>query len=159
MNAAVRFQSDIVKPSDVNPIAEVLPANFRVESWGPCDGQRVHPIFVLEDMGSIATILSPAPRDNTIVGAIVAPVFVQELQQLAFPLFPIDLLLLLGEATGITNAISVDMQRSNFPISSVPELDTRARALIGHHATLTEYNLFRQSVFRFELFRHFAVPT
>src|SRR5438094_411211 len=95
----------------------------------------MHAVFVLQDVGTECAVLPPTAGNHAVVGAVVAPVLVQQLQKLSFAIFPNDILFLLGETAGIAHAFTIEVDGTMEAVRCVLEFDARTWALVGYHTS------------------------
>ena len=99
-------RAQIVVKSRVDPRLKVLPTPGGIDVRCPCDRQRMHAVFVFQQMRSIKTVLSSASRHKAVIPAIGAPITVTQFPQLPLPVSPVDLaLFVVTGMTGIAHAI------------------------------------------------------
>lgn len=153
MGAAIRFECNIVEAADLDPVAKVLPADVGVKNWRPGAGQRIHAVFVLQHVACIGTVLAATARNEAVVATVAPSVLVEQLNQLALPVRPIDRRLPIGKAAGIADAFLVDMKRRRNPFAHVPKFRIGRWALIAHDAAAAEVDLPGQAVIGRQLAR------
>src|SRR6266404_1556664 len=110
MDPAVWLESDIVKAAYLDPVEKILPAIVSVENRRPGNGQRVHAVFVLEQVRGVGAVFTATAGDNAVVVTIIAAVLIQNFQQLPLSRFPINLVLFVCIATRIADSFLVNMQ-------------------------------------------------
>ena len=158
MHAPVRLERDVVEAAHLEPRAEVLQSDIRIEERRPRHRERMHSVLVLEDVRRVAAVLAAAARDDAIVAAVVAAMTLEDLQELLLARRPVDPLLDFGEAAGVADAVLVDEEAGHLAIRRVLELHRRRRPLVGHHAAPAIRDVLGQPVLRFELLRHSHSP-
>lgn len=145
-DAAVAGERQIVEAPDVDPVLPVLVAVFGVEDRWPCDGQRMHAVFVFEDVSLVGTVFAAAAGYEAVIGAIFAAVAIQQLQQLFFAGIPVDGLFLFGDAAGIADPVGVDCEGFFAGIDGVSKFDSGCGPLVGHDAATAEADFRGQPV-------------
>src|SRR5262245_5249822 len=131
------------------PCLKVLPPPICVDVRSPGHGQRMHAVFVLENMGSVETVLSTRAGAYAIKAPVVATKAIAEIVQLPFALLPVDSTFLFSNTTCIAHAACIEMNRLLAAVGIVFVLDRRVWALVRDHAVTTIVNRERQPVIGF----------
>jgi excinuclease ABC subunit B len=122
----------------------ILPADLGVDMGSPCDGERIHPILVFENMGGKCAVFAATTRDDTVVGPVAAAMLVAEGQKLALTHFPVDAFFLhFGVAAGRTHPVLIERDDRFSICRAIFKLDDGARALVRDHAARTEFHFGR----------------
>ena len=149
---AVRGAEVVIKPG-VNPCLHILPAPGGVDMRGPGHGQRVHPVFVFEQMGRVKAVFAAGAGHQAVVAAVRFPVFVAELAQFLFAQRPVNpaVGLVVAGVAGVADAVVLDDHRLFLGFDRVLKLIAGVRLLVAHHALFAKAHLLRQSVIGFQL--------
>ena len=122
-DSTVAGERQVVEAADVEPVLPVLVAVFGVQDWWPRAGQRVHTVFVFEDMGLIGAVLAATAGYEAVVGAVFAAIAIQQLEQLFFAGVPVDGLFLFSDAAGIADPLGIDGESFLAGFDGVTKLD------------------------------------
>src|SRR5436853_110812 len=90
---------------DRNTTEENLRSPLGIDMRRPSDRERVHAVFVAQDVRSVKAVLAAGARQDAIVLSIAAAVLIKQIAQAAFALIPVDVrVFFLGEPAGVANA-------------------------------------------------------
>ena len=126
----------------VYPGIVILTSPVRIEVRRPGDREGMHPILILEGMGSKKRVFAARARNQTVIGAIAGTEAVAQVPQFLFALSPINGLLFLGEPAGITDAVGQPDGRFR-RLRSIQKLNRRIRSLVRNNADGTVFNITR----------------
>ena len=137
----------------MEPRLEILPAPVGVEVRRPCHRQRVHAIFVFQNVRCIETVFAAAPRHDAVVLAVVFPKPVAEAHEFALALFPVDGCLFgFGNTAGCAYSFRIETDSRLLGIFGMRKLNRRIWTLVGCYATFAEYDFLGKAVFSRYLF-------
>ena len=105
--------AQVVVKAGMDPGLHILPAPGRVEVRRPGDGQRMHAVLVLEQMGRIEAVLAAGARHQAVVGAVVLAVLIAQFPQLLLPQRPVDMAvgLVVAGMAGVADTVLLDDHR------------------------------------------------
>ena len=130
VHPAIRGCQQIVV-ARMDPRLKVLPTPIGIYMRCPCDGQRMHAVFIAKNVRCKETVLAARTGHYAVIAAIFAAMPVAKIFQCAFAFFPIYcLLLFLGKPAGIANALLVEIDCSLLGRLSVRIFDGRVWSLI-----------------------------
>ena len=144
--------TQIIVKTGMNPRLEILKAPAGVDVRRPCDGERVHSIFIFQQMGSIKAVFSAAARYKAVITAVGFPVAVAQLAQLLLTRFPVNLIhFIMAGMTSVTNAVLLNDHRFLFGMDGVLKLIAAVGLLVAHDTLFAKAHLSWQAVKRLTL--------
>ena len=160
MHPAVGRTEEIVE-AGMEPRLEVSPAHLGIDVRRPRDGERIHPVLVLEDVRGVDGVLASAARHQHVIAAVGAPVAREHIAQLPLALGPVGPgIFPFREAARVAHPVGAEVDRLLLRFRGVLVLDGRGGPLVGDHAPRAEAHLARQAEFRLERWRraHASAP-
>ena len=147
MGLAVGGAQVVVKPG-MDPGLHILPAPGGVDMGRPGDGERMHAVLILEQVGGVETVLAAGPRHQAVVGAVVLAVLVAEFPQFLFPQGPVDVTvgLVVAGVAGIADTVLLNDHRLFDGVDGVLKLIAGVGLLVAHDAFLAELHMLGQAV-------------
>ena len=143
----------VVKPG-MDPGLHVLPAPGGIDVRCPGDGQRVHAVLVLQQVGGVKTVLAAGAGHQAVVAAIIFAVLVAQFPQLFLAQRPVDLAvrLVMAGVAGIADAVVLDDHRLLDGLNGMLKLVAGVGLLVAHHALFAELHVLGQAVVGLPLF-------
>src|SRR5437016_6602915 len=111
----------------------------------------MHSILVSENVRRVSTVLPSATGSDAIVFTIIAPVPIEQPNQLPLARLPIDVELPLGKTAGVAYAVVGDVQCRSDAVPGVFEFGIGGRPLVRHDAAGAENDLLGQAVIGLKL--------
>lgn len=143
----------VVKPG-VDPGLHVVPAPRGINMRRPGDGQRVHAVLVLQQVGSVKAVLTAGAGHQAVVAAIVFAVLVAQFPQFLLAQRPVDLAvgLVMAGVAGIADAVVLDDHRFLDGLDGMLKLVAGVGLLVAHHALFAKLHVLGQAVVGLPLF-------
>ena len=139
----------VVEPG-VNPRLEVLPPPGGVDVRRPGHGQRVHAVFVFQQVGGVKAVLAAGAGHQAVVAAVGFAVTVAQFAQLLLALRPVDVAVgfLAAGVAGVAHAVRLDDHGLFLGKGRVLKLIAGVGLLVGHDAVFAKGHGLRQAVIR-----------
>jgi len=132
VNFTVRGVQVVVKTTDMQPLLEVFPADIGIQMRGPRDGQGIHTVLVLQQVGLHRAVLTTTATYDAVISAVRLSMLVAQLDEFPLTLVPINFTIFLEhiETASVAYAFVIEAQGCLGRTVAVRVLVTRHRLLV-----------------------------